>query len=219
MNIQRIKLLLQKDWRTEWRKRTTLYSLLLYVFCTTFILYLAMQQLHPVVWNALFWILMLFNALQVMTKTFSQDEEGISLFLYTQVSATDLIISKIVYNACLTLIVSFLNFGFYALIMGNPVQDNFIFLLNLGLGSIAFAVVLTFIAALTHFSSPQNSGLIGILGLPILVPLLTVLIKISKNAMDGLDRSLSYLQFLNLIAMIVAFLGISLLLFPQIWKE
>lgn len=214
-----IKLLLQKEWRTEWRKKSTLYGVLIYVFCTSFVLYLVVKQIHPVLWNALFWILMLFNALQVMSKSFIQEESSVNLFLYTQVSAISVILSKIIYNSVLMIIISLLNYGFYAIIMGNPVQDIVIFLLNLVLGSIAFAVVLTFISALSAQSAHQSSGLTAILGIPVFVPLLNELIKVSKNAMDGLDRSISYPHFFNLLAMIIAFLGISILLFPQIWKE
>jgi heme exporter protein B len=214
-----IRLLLQKEWRTEWRRKTALYGLILYVFCTSFVLYLVVKQIHPVLWNALFWILMLFNALQVMSKSFVQEESGVNIFLYTQVSSLSVIMSKIIYNTVMMTVLSLLNYGFYTVIMGNPVQDTVIFLVNLILGSIAFAVVLTFIAALSSASAQQNSGLTAILGMPVFVPLLTVLIKVSKNAMDGLDRSLSYPHFLSLMAMIVAFLGTSLLLFPQIWKE
>jgi heme exporter protein B len=219
MSRKEIGLLLQKEWRTEWRRKTALYGLILYVFCTSFVLYLVVKQIHPVLWNALFWILMLFNAIQLMGKSFIQEESGINIFLYTQVSALSVILSKIIYNSIIMIVLSLLNFGFYAIIMSNPVQDMFIFLLNLILGSIAFAVVLTFIAALSSASANQSSGLIAVLGMPVFVPLLTILIKVSKNALDGLDRSLSYPHFLSLIAMIIAFLGTSLLLFPHIWKE
>ncbi len=219
MNRKEIRLLLQKEWRTEWRRRTAFYGLVLYVFCTSFVLYLVVKQIHPVLWNALFWILMLFNAIQLMGKSFVQEESGVNIFLYTQVSALSIIMSKIIYNSAMMTVLSLLNYGFYAIIMGNPVQDIVIFLLNLVLGSIAFAVVLTFISALSSISVNQNSGLLAILGMPVFVPLLTVLIKVSKNAMDGLERSISYPNFLSLLAMIVAFVGTSLLLFPQIWKE
>lgn len=219
MNRKEIRLLLQKEWRTEWRRKTALYGLVLYVFCTSFVLYLAVKQIHPILWNALFWILMLFNAIQLMGKSFVQEESGVNIFLYTQVSALSVIISKMIYNGTMMIVISLLNYGFYAIIMGNPVQDIVIFLLNLVLGSIAFAVVLTFISALSSMSVNQNSGLVAILGMPVFVPLLTVLIKVSKNAMDGLERNVSYPNFLSLLAMIIAFAGISLLLFPQIWKE
>jgi len=219
MSRKEIRLLLQKEWRTEWRRKTAFYGLLLYVFCTSFVLYLVVKQIHPVLWNALFWILMLFNALQAMSKSFVQEESGVNIFLYTQVSAVSVIVSKTIYNAVMMTVLSLLNYGFYAVIMGNPVQDTVIFVVNIILGSIAFAVVLTFIAALSSASAQQNSGLTAILGMPVFVPLLTVLIKVSKNAMDGLDRSLSYPHFLSLFAMIIAFLGTILLLFPQIWKE
>lgn len=219
MRRKEIKLLLQKEWRTEWRRKTALYGLILYVFCTSFVLYLAVKQIHPVLWNALFWILMLFNAVQLMGKSFVQEESGVHIFLYTQTSALSVIMSKIIYNSIMMTVLSLLNYGFYAVIMDNPVQDTVIFLLNLVFGSVAFAVVLTFIAALSSASTRQSSGLVAILGMPVFVPLLTVLIKVSKNAMDGLDRTVSYPHFFSLFAMIIAFTGTSLLLFSHVWKE
>lgn len=214
-----ILLLLQKEWRTEWRKKTALYGVVLYVFCTSFVLYLVVKQIHPILWNALFWILMLFNSIQVASKSFVQEESGVNMFLYTQVSAISVILTKIIYNSIFMTVLAFVNYAFYAVIMGNPVQDSIIFLFNLVLGSIAFAVVLTFISALSNAASGHNASLTAILGMPVFVPLLTVLIKVSKNAMDGLDRSVSYPHFLSLLAMIVAFTGISLLLFPYVWRE
>jgi heme exporter protein B len=58
----------------------------------------------------------------------------------------------------------------------------------------------------------------AILSFPIIMPLLMVLIKLSKNAIDGLDlwdtNSLLILMFLNVII-----IASSYLLFPYLWRD
>jgi len=47
-----------------------------------------------------------------------------------------------------------------------------------------------------------------------------VLIKFSKNVMDGLDRSVSYNEMGVLLAInVVVVVIVSLLLFPYLWKD
>jgi heme exporter protein B len=46
-----------------------------------------------------------------------------------------------------------------------------------------------------------------------------VLIRLSKSAMDGLERSLSYGNISVLCAINVIVLATSLLLFPYLWRD
>ena len=59
----------------------------------------------------------------------------------------------------------------------------------------------------------------AVLGFPVIIPLLIVLIKLSKNAMDGLDRSVSYDEIIVLLAINAIVIAVSLLLFPYIWRD
>jgi heme exporter protein B len=59
----------------------------------------------------------------------------------------------------------------------------------------------------------------AILSFPIMVPLLMLLIKFSKNAIDGLDRSVSINELTAILLLNVITIAISLLLFPYIWRE
>jgi heme exporter protein B len=59
----------------------------------------------------------------------------------------------------------------------------------------------------------------AILSFPVIIPLLVVLIKLSKNAMDGLDRSVSYDEIGVLLAINVIVVTTSLLLFPYLWRD
>ena len=65
----------------------------------------------------------------------------------------------------------------------------------------------------------NGGGLMAILSFPVIIPLLVVLIKLSKNAMDGLDRSVSYDEIGVLLAIKVIVVTTSLLLFPYLWRD
>jgi heme exporter protein B len=65
----------------------------------------------------------------------------------------------------------------------------------------------------------NNTTLMAILSFPIMVPLLMLLIKFSKNAIDGLDRAVSYNELIAIVMLNVITIAVSLLLFPYIWRE
>jgi heme exporter protein B len=175
-------------------------------------------SITPITWNALFWIILLFNAVNAMAKSFLQENKGRYFYLATIVSPQAIILSKILYNTLLMLVLSILNLLFYSLVMGNPVADLGLFLVNLGLGSIGFSGAFTLVSAIA--SQANNSGtLMAILGFPIILPLLLILIKVSKNAMDGLDLSVSTDEIFTLLAIDAIVVTVSWVLFPFVWKN
>ncbi len=116
--------------------------MLLYVGSTVFICYLSFGMrfsgLQVPVWNALFWIILLFTAVNAIAKSFMQENRGRLLYFYSLVSPQGVILAKIAYNAALMLVLALLCFLFYAVVIGNPVQDVPMFLLSILLGAIGF---------------------------------------------------------------------------------
>jgi len=203
----------------EWRSKYALNGILLYVVSTVFVCYLAFREISSApTWNALFWIIMLFASVNAITKSFIQENRGRQLYYYTITSPQAIIISKIIYNILLMLLLSAIALGFYTLVFSNPLGDPLFYLLSVLLGSISFAAVFTMISGIA--SKANNGGaLMAILSFPVIIPLLVVLIKLSKNAMDGLDRSVSYDEIAVLIAINVIVITTSLLLFPFLWRD
>jgi heme exporter protein B len=219
MNLfNQVKFLIHKEIVLEWRSKYALNGILLYVISTVFVCFLSFKSIEPITWNALFWIIMLFASVNAITKSFVQESVGRQLYFYTLASPQAIIISKIIYNIILMIFLSLIALCFYMVVFKNPVGDLLYYLLAVLLGSISFATVFTMISAIA--SKARNSGaLMAILSFPVIIPLLIVLLKFSKNAMDGLDRSVS----LNEIGVLAAINGIvvtaSLLLFPYLWRD
>lgn len=203
----------------EWRSKYALNGILLYVVSTVFVCYLAFRQVSSAqTWNALFWIIMLFASINAITKSFIQESRARQLYYYTIASPKAIIISKIIYNIFLMILLSSIALGFYSLVFNNPMGDPMFYLLSVLLGSISFASVFTMISGIASKAS-NGGGLMAILSFPLVIPLLVVLIKFSKNAMDGLDRSVSYDEIGVIMAINVIVITTSLLLFPYLWRD
>jgi heme exporter protein B len=214
-----IGLLIKREFVLELKQRHALNGILLYVISTTFVCYLSFKSLVEVpVWNALFWIIMLFAAVNAVSKGFSSESRGRTLYYYTLSSAEAIILSRMIYNAVLMLLIASAGFLVYALLIGNLVQDMPYFLLGLLLGSTGFSSVFTLVSAIAS-RSRQSGTLMAILGFPVVIPMLLVLIRFSKNAVDGLDHSIQQPYIIALVAIQAIVVALAWVLFPYLWKD
>ncbi len=218
MLFTQIKYLIAKEIKLELRNKYALGGILLYVVSTVFVSYLSFKNIiSPTVWNALFWIILLFASINAIAKSFITDTKGKMLYLYTLVSPQAVILSKILYNSLLLTVLSALCLLVYSIFIGNLIQDYPLFLLTLLLGSFGFSSLLTMVSAIAAKTS-NNFTLMAILSFPIMMPLLMVLIKLSKNAIDGLQKwDVSYLVVLLFLNVIIV--SLSYLLFRYLWRE
>lgn len=215
---KQVRFLLRKEILLEWRTKYALNGILLYVVSTIFICYLSFRQISPVTWNALFWIIMLFASVNAVAKSFLLESRGRQLYYYSIVSAKAIILSKIIYNALLMLLLAIIALVFYSVVFQNEVGDWPVYLCAVVLGSVSFATVFTLVSAIA--AKAGNAGtLMAILSFPVIIPVLIVLIKLSKNAMDGLDRSVNYKEIGVLLAINIIVGLVSMMLFPYIWRD
>ena len=218
MLAKQINYLIAKEIKLELRNKYALGGILLYVISTIFVSYLCFKQIvTPATWNALFWIILLFASLNAVAKSFITETKGKLLYIYSLVSPQAVIISKIIYNSLLLLVLSGLCLVVYCLFIGNKIQDMPLFLLTLTMGSFGFSSLLTMVSAIAS-KSGNSFTLMAILSFPIILPLLMVLIKLSKNALDGLEKwDVQYLLILLCINMII--IALSYLLFRYLWRD
>jgi heme exporter protein B len=218
MLIRQIKYLVAKEIKLEMRNKYALGGIMLYVVSTVFVSYLSFKQIiNAPTWNALFWIILLFASINGVAKSFIGETRGRLLYLYTLVSPQAVILSKIIYNSFLLLVISGLCLFVYSLFIGNIIQDLPLFLLTLLLGSFGFSSLLTMVSAIASKTS-NNFTLMAILSFPIMMPLLMVLLKLSKNAIDGLEHwDMNYLMVLMFINVII--IALSYLLFRYLWRD
>jgi len=218
--------LFKKEVKLEWRAKYAFNGVLLYVVSTVFICYIAFNLNpgfagstgYPVVWNVLFWIIMLFASVNAITKSFMQENKNRLLYYYSIASPQAIILSKTIYNALLMTLLSFLALLVYQLFFTNKIGDPLFYFVTVLLGSISFSTVFTMISAIAS-KAGNNGTLMAILSFPVVIPVILLLIRLSKNAMDGIDRSFSYENIGVLLAINVIVITTSLLLFPYLWRD
>ena len=231
-----IFVLIRKEVTLEWRQKYALNGILLYVVSAVFITYLSFGanrgNLSLPTWNALYWIIILFSSVNAVAKSFVQEHQGRQLYYYMIAAPESIILSKIIYNTFLTLVLALLGYGVFSLILGNPVQDQTMFVLNLILGAVGLSSRLAdalndpgvkdgFAAMVSGIASKagNNATLMAILSFPLVIPILLMAISISKNAMDGIDRDLSLDKMLILLAINAIICSTAYILFPYLWRS
>lgn len=211
--------LLKKEFLTEFRFKISLNSIFLYLVSTVFIAYLAINQLEELkVWVALYWIILVFAAVNASVNSFRLESGRQFYYYYGLVKASSLIISKLIFNAILILLIAYLSYFLIAILIGNPIENVELFLLVIFTGGISLASVLTLVSAIASKTS-QNSSLTAILAFPILLP--TLLTSIKASLLCGLgfgwEECSTYILSLGLIFLII--LALSLILFPYLWRS
>ncbi len=218
--------LFKKEVLLEWRSKYAFNGVLLYVVSTVFICYISFSLTpgftgskgYPIVWNVLFWIIILFASVNAIAKSFMQESKSRLLYYYSIASPQAIILSKTIYNILLMSLLSILALLVYLLFFTNTIGDPLFYFLSVLLGSISFSTVFTMISAIAS-KAGNNGTLMAILSFPVIIPVILILIRLSKSAMDGLERSLSYGNIGVLCLINVIVITTSLLLFPYLWRD
>jgi len=219
MLLKEIKYLVAKDIRLELKQRYAFNGILLYVVSTIFVCYLSFSKIIDAeTWNALFWIIMLFAAVNAVSKSFVQESINRQLYYYTLASPQAIILSKVIYNSMLMGILSILCLTVFSALMGSFISNYPVFLIALLLGSLGFSAVLTMIAAIASRTN-NNFALMAILSFPILLPFLLVLMHVSSSALSGgtLAENVRFIAAVFMLDVIV--IALAFILFPYLWRD
>lgn len=214
--------LIQKEFTLELRKKAVISGIGLYLVSLTFICYLtfALRQrgVNEATWSALFWLVILFSVINSVAKSFIGEKKGLSIYYYSIASPQAIITSKIIYNTVLCLVLALSGYIFFALFIGNPVKDIPVFMLTLFLTSLGFSSSLSLLSAIA--SKANNSNIVmAVMSFPVIIAILLMAIRITKNVLDGLERSTSTDELINLFAINCIVSALAYILFPYIWRS
>ncbi|MEZ4986279.1 MAG: heme exporter protein CcmB [Saprospiraceae bacterium] len=216
--IQQVWHLLWRDWVLEWRTRYALSGIVLYMLSTVVVIYSAVLDIQPQVWNALFWVVLLFAAVSAIVKSFVQESQARQLYYYTLVNPMALLLAKIIYNTVMLFVLAMISWAMLALLAGSPVKDSGLFVWAVFLGSSGLATAFTFVSAIS--AKAQNSAtLMAILGFPVIIPILLLLIKVGANALRLMNDTSIGGDLLLLVGINLALMSVSLLLYPFLWRD
>ena len=212
--------MLKKDIMLELRQQHTFYGILLYIASTIFVLYLSMPNSPDAgVWNSLFWVIQLFVCVNTVAKSFLQESKGRMLYFYSIASPVEFIIAKLLFNVMLMLLMSMVSLILFFIFLDNPVTDSLQFMGIVLLGGTSISLVFTLMSAIAA-KAQQNAALIAILGFPVILPILLLLMRLSKSAFAEIFKEGAVFQLAGLIGLMdLLVIILAIILFPFLWKE
>jgi heme exporter protein B len=215
-------LLVQKEFTLELRRKAVIAGIGLYLVSLVFICYitfsLRQNSISAATWSALFWLVILFSVITSVAKSFIGERKGLYIYYYTIASPQAIILSKIIYNTVLCMLLSVGGYLLFSIFIHNPIADKPLFLLTLFLSSVGFASSLSLISGIAAKAN-NSSVLMAVLSFPIVIVILLLAAKITKNALDGIERAASMDEIINLIAINCILTVLAYLLFPYIWRS
>lgn len=222
ISSKQILALFKKDILLELRQKHSLYGLLLYIAATVFVLYLSVddvENLGSKTWTALFWVLQLFFCVNAVAKSFLSESKGKMLYYYSIVGPINFIVAKVFYNVLFMAIMSAISLILYGFYLGFPVlQANKFFGIAL-LGGASISMVFTIMSAIAAKAN-QNAALVAIMGFPVVLPLLLLLIRLSRTAFNEVFKEGVVLELVaTIIGLDVLIISLVVILFPYLWKE
>ena len=122
MHRAEIAHLLKLEWQLDRRQKHAWGSMALYVVSTIYVCYLGVRHLFDIpVWNALFWIILLFAAFNALARSFQRENAGRQLYLYTLASPRSVVLARTLYNGATMAVLSLLSLLVYTLLLGTDV--------------------------------------------------------------------------------------------------
>ncbi len=201
----------------EVRQQYSFYGIVLYIFATIFVLFMAIDEPEAKVWNGLFWIIQLFICINAVAKSFMQDNKGRMLYYYSISSPVTFVLSKLLYNTIIMFVMGTIGLLLFTLFMGNPMQKAGQFIGLVFLGGWSLSLVFSFLAAIAA-KAQQNAAIMAVLGFPVIIPQLVLLMRLSNAAFAPL-LTISTATVLLLIVLDFLIILLAVILFPFLWKD
>ena len=219
--ISKIFAILYKDFKIEINQSHLFFSVGLYVVSSIYIIYISYQPtgiLSLEHWVSIFWVIILFSSISAVSKSFFQESGNRNYYYYYVLSPDELIFSKLIYNFLFIVFVTFLTFIIFSFLLGNFIYSFSFFPSLLFVGALSISNCLTLISAIGH-QVKNNSILISVLSFPVIIPILLLLIRLSKISSSEFSWNLIQDDFYLLILLNIILVAMTKILFSYLWRN
>ena len=219
--LKKIFIIIKKDLNIDISQGHMFFSVALYLISSIFVVYLSFGSLGIKdlnTWVSLFWVIILFGAINSISKSFLYESKNRNYYYYFLFTPTELILSKLIYNFIFLSLLCFVAFGFYSLLVGNFIKSTSFFVLFLFIGAFSISNCLTLISAISN-QVRNNSAIMSVLSFPIILPILLILINISKISASEFSWNLVEDDIYLLILLNIIVLVLSKILFGFLWRS
>ncbi|MEM7050474.1 MAG: heme exporter protein CcmB [Acidobacteriota bacterium] len=209
-----------KDWRSEFRSRIALNTLGLFALSTLVLVSFSLgplgaSPLGAVVLPAVLWIILLFAATAGLPRLFVAEEEThTATALRLAATPSALFCGKLFYGCALILALEIITTPLFLAMMQLPVQSPLKLIAALAAGGIGLAAASTLIAAMVAQARGRGT-LFAVLLFPVLIPLLVIVVALTREAVSGEPAAVSFSHLLVYDGSIVV---AGFMLFPPMWN-
>lgn len=219
MAVSRIIAIIKKESLLEVRRKNALYGILLFCAVLVFLIYKSFNVLRGLEWNVMLWMTLLFSGINAIAKSFIQDGNESRLYFYTLFNPREVIAGKLLYNFGFLSLLFVMAFGGFSFFFEAEIKDFTLFISGAALGLMGLAVIFTFIASVSAQSDAGQGVMMSVMSLPLTVPVLLLLIKITAVAMRLITDTSVYEDVWMLAGIDLLLTGLLLLLFEYLWKD
>lgn len=210
--------LLYKDFQFDFRQRFGVGGIFLYVFSSFFIVFLSFRSIGGEAWVTLFWIIILFGSVNAVLKSFTQESERRRLYYYTLVDPVIVILAKVTYNFTVVLLVTLFSLILFTVLTQFPIASPRLFFMATLLGVIGIATNFSLVSGIASHTR-NKSTMMMILSLPVVIPLLLPLVRVSRRCLEVVAWSDVRGDLNMLLSIDLLILGLTFLLFPFLWRS
>jgi heme exporter protein B len=214
--------LFNKDLTSELRTRYAINALGMFIVVTISVILFAIGQekISTALAGGLLWVVIFFTAMSGLSRAFvSEEERGTTLLLQLVATPQVVLTGKLFYNLILVFAMNMVILVIYSALFDAFILKNvFIFFFSFILGNTGLAFASTIIASIIAKANSKGT-LYPVLAFPILLPLLLMLVEITKRCSTGVSFDEISPEFFALISYNVVIATASFMLFDFIWKE
>ncbi len=215
--LNRILHITKRDITLEFRERHSFLSALLYLVAITFVVYKVFGRIEPPTRIGLFWILILFTSINVVSYSFSFHSLKRKYYHYILYRSYELIIAKWLINLIKMLIAGFILILLQSLFaneaLKNPVLFSKVYILSI----IGMTAAMSLISSISSYSQNQNT-LIAVMSIPLLIPILLIGMRLSMIS----ERIIMDTEINNYMMMLVGidviYLAVLFIFIPITWR-
>jgi len=172
------------------------------------------SELHA----ALLWVIIFFGSMSGLSRSFVKEEEKSTAVALRMATSGDIVFAgKFFVNAIIMLTLSALVLLLYVVLMNPRIGNAPLLVATVLTGSLGIAGATAILAAVVAKAANQST-LLPIISLPVLMPLLLIAIAGTRAALEGaaLAQGLGYLAFL--VSYTVVIVAVSFLMFDYVWR-
>ena len=203
----------------EYRSWPQSLALFLYMCVISYILFRVAGDIDKELFNVVFWVIVMLISVNVVLRSTSHHAGSAHLLQYQLVDPTLAFFSRWIFNSAYLISTALLFFSASVLFYYPVISLDVDFCMLILLAGLSIAGVISFVSSLAQ-KDVQQSTLLSILTLPLLIPIVVILHQQGSSILDG-DSFISSdrTNYMIIFGITLLSLALSIVLFPLVWKE